>query len=175
MAAVIYSLCAITGALCAWLMVRASADALQASAVELDLLCGSCTEQRRTLGGQAGVSHDGSFSPQDIDRPAGNAGPAVWVDLGGALITHLADVLSGAASMASLAVALFFLKFWRRTRDTFFLIFAAAFAIDAISRFALGVSQVSDTTEPMYFLPRLVMFGLIVAAIIGKNAERSGP
>ncbi|WGS23039.1 MULTISPECIES: DUF5985 family protein [unclassified Bradyrhizobium] len=90
-------------------------------------------------------------------------------------MTHLADVLSGAASMASLAVALFFLKFWRRTRDTFFLIFAAAFAIDAISRFALGMSQVSDTTEPMYLLPRLVMFGLIVAAIIGKNAERSGP
>lgn len=90
-------------------------------------------------------------------------------------MSHLADFLSGAASMASLAVALFFLKFWRRTRDTFFLIFAVAFAIDAISRFALGLSQVSDTAEPMYFLPRLVMFGLIVAAIIGKNAKRSGP
>lgn len=90
-------------------------------------------------------------------------------------MTHLADALSGAAAMASLAVALFFLKFWQRTRDTFFLLFAAAFTIDAISRFALGISQVSDTSEPMYFLPRLVMFGLIVTAIIGKNAQRNGP
>lgn len=90
-------------------------------------------------------------------------------------MTHLADALSGAAAMVPLTIALFLLKFWRRTRDTFFLLFAAAFTIDAISRFALGISQVSDTTEPMYFLPRLVMFGLIVIAIIGKNAERNGP
>jgi Family of unknown function (DUF5985) len=90
-------------------------------------------------------------------------------------MTHLADVLSGATAMASLAVALFFLKFWRRTRDSFFLLFAAAFAIDATSRFALGISQVSDTAEPIYFLPRLVMFGLIVMAIIGKNAIRNDP
>jgi len=89
-------------------------------------------------------------------------------------MTHFADALSGAAAMASLAVALFFLKFWRRTRDTFFLLFASAFTIDAISRFVLGVSQVSDTTEPMYFLPRLLMFGLIAVAIIGKNAKRNG-
>ena len=87
-------------------------------------------------------------------------------------MTHLADALSGAAAMASLAVALFFLKFWRRTRDTFFLLFAAAFAIDAASRFALGISQVSDTAEPIYLLPRLAMFGLMAIAIIGKNAPQ---
>ena len=90
-------------------------------------------------------------------------------------MTPLADALSGAAAMASLAVALFFLNFWRRTRDIFFMLFAAAFAIDAVSRFALGISQVSDTAEPIYFLPRLLMFGLIAIAIIGKNAPRNGP
>ena len=90
-------------------------------------------------------------------------------------MTHLADTLSGAAAMATLTIALFFLKFWRRTRDTFFLLFAAAFVIEAISRFALAISQVSDTAEPIYFLPRLVMFGLIAIAIIGKNAPRNGP
>ena len=90
-------------------------------------------------------------------------------------MTHLADCLSGAAAMASLAVALFFLKFWRRTRDAFFLLFAAAFTIDAISRFVLGIRQISDTAEPIYFLPRLVMFGLIAIAIIGKNAPRNDP
>ena len=88
-------------------------------------------------------------------------------------MTHLADTLSGAAAMASLAVALFFLKFGRRTRDTFYLLFAAAFTIDAISRFALGICRISDTAEPIYFLPRLVMFGLIAIAIIGKNTPRN--
>ena len=90
-------------------------------------------------------------------------------------MTHLVAALSGAAAMASLAVALFFLKFWQRTRDFFFLLFAAAFAIDAASRLALGITQVSDTAEPIYFLPRLVMFGLIAIAIIGKNASRNSP
>jgi uncharacterized protein DUF5985 len=90
-------------------------------------------------------------------------------------MTPFADALSGAAAMASLAVALFFLKYWRRTRDTFFLLFAAAFVIDAASRFALGIGQVSDTAEPIYFLPRLVTFGLIAIAIVGKNASRNSP
>jgi hypothetical protein len=87
---------------------------------------------------------------------------------------HLASVLTGATAMASLAVALFFLKFWRRTRDSFFVLFAAAFAIDAIARLALGIIHVSDTAEPMYFLPRLVTFGLIAVAIIKKNAPGKG-
>jgi hypothetical protein len=82
---------------------------------------------------------------------------------------HIADVLAGAAAMVSFAVALFFLKFWRRTRDSLFLLFAAAFAIDAAARLALSVVQVSDTAEPVYFLPRLVMFTFIAIAIVSKN------
>ncbi|MET4804358.1 DUF5985 family protein [Bradyrhizobium sp. LB11.1] len=83
---------------------------------------------------------------------------------------HVSSVLAGAAATASLTVALFFLKFWRRTKDSFFLLFAAAFAIDAISRFVLGMVQISDAAEPVYFVPRLVTFGLIALAIIKKNA-----
>jgi len=83
---------------------------------------------------------------------------------------HVADVLEGAAAMASLAVALFFFKFWRRTRDSLFLLFAAAFTIGAVGSVARSVVEVSDTAEPMYFLPRLVMFALIAIAIINKNA-----
>ena len=87
---------------------------------------------------------------------------------------HVADVLAGAAAMTSLAVALFFFKFWRRTRDLLFFLFAAAFAIDAAARLALSVVQVSNTAEPIYFLPRLVMFTLIAIAIINKNKPRKG-
>jgi len=87
---------------------------------------------------------------------------------------HVADVLAGAAAMASLSVALFLLKFWRRTRDSLFLLFAGAFAIDALARLALSMVHVSDAAEPIYFLPRLVMFALIAIAIVNKNARGSG-
>lgn len=87
---------------------------------------------------------------------------------------HVADVLAGAAAMASLAVAVFFTKFWRRTRDYFFLLFAAAFAIDAVARLALSAVQVSDSAEPIYYLPRLLMFALIAIAIVHKNARGKG-
>ena len=85
-------------------------------------------------------------------------------------------VLSGSVAMASLVAALFFLRFWRRTRDSFFMLFSLAFAVDAVSRFSLAVSHVSDENEPLNYLARLVTFGLIIVAIIRKNrpAMRGG-
>jgi uncharacterized membrane protein HdeD (DUF308 family) len=71
--------------------------------------------------------------------------------------------------MASFVAAMFFLRFWRQTGDSFFLLFAAAFGIDAVARFVLALSQVSAETEPLYYIPRLVMFALIIIAIVQKN------
>lgn len=87
----------------------------------------------------------------------------------------LHPILEGAVSMASLIAALFFLRFWTRTRDSFYLLFSIAFAIDAVSRFVLVASPVADKpAEPFYYLPRLVMFALIIAAVIQKNRPRPG-
>ena len=85
----------------------------------------------------------------------------------------LTAVLSGAVAMASFVATLFFLKYWQRTRDSFFLFFALAFGIDSTSRFVLGIASISDETEPLYYLPRLVSFGLIIAAIVIKNRPGS--
>jgi hypothetical protein len=81
----------------------------------------------------------------------------------------LTPVLMGAVAMASFVASLFFLRFWRQTRDNFFLLFAIAFALDALSRLALGASHPSDETEPFFFVARLVMFAIIILAIIQKN------
>ena len=84
-------------------------------------------------------------------------------------------ILEGAVSMASLIAAMFFLRYWSRTRDGFYMLFAAAFAIDAVSRFALVAVNVDDQpSEPFFYLPRLVMFSLIIAAVIHKNRPRTG-
>lgn len=83
-------------------------------------------------------------------------------------------VLLGAIAMASAVAALFFLRFWRQTRDSFFLFFAAAFAIDAVARFVLGVAHLSEETQPLIYLARLVTFCLIIIAIIRKNRPSRG-
>jgi len=81
--------------------------------------------------------------------------------------------LLGAIVMASATAALFFLKFWRQTRDRLFLFFSAAFAIDALTRLFLALVPHSDEQEPLFYVGRLVTFGLIILAIVDKNTSRS--
>jgi len=82
------------------------------------------------------------------------------------------QLLSGAIAMASLIVALFFLRFWKNTRDRFFIFFAIAFGLEAVSRALLGYNQGSSEHEPLYYLMRLVSFILILIAVIDKNRTR---
>ena len=84
----------------------------------------------------------------------------------------LYPMLMGAVAMASFVATLFFLRFWTQTRDPLFLFFSSAFALDTFSRIALAMSHPSDELEPFYYLARLAMFGLIIAAIVQKNRPR---
>lgn len=88
--------------------------------------------------------------------------------------SNLVSLMSGAVAMASFAATLFFLKFWRQTLDRFFLLFALAFALDAAIRIMLGLSEPSDEIEPLFYCGRLLIFGLIIAAIALKNRSRNG-
>jgi hypothetical protein len=81
----------------------------------------------------------------------------------------LQTFLQGAAAAGSLVAALFFLRFWTRTRDSFFLFFSAAFLIEGLSRVPLAFEQTGDETEPLYYLPRLLAYSLIVLAVVLKN------
>jgi hypothetical protein len=78
-------------------------------------------------------------------------------------------VLTGAVAATSAISTVFFLRFWRQTRDSFFLFMAIAFAIDALTRFSLGVWKFSEEAEPLVYCARLVMFGLIIVGIARKN------
>lgn len=80
----------------------------------------------------------------------------------------LVGILTGAVTMGFLLAALFFLRYWFRTRDVFFALFAAAFAIYGAGQLALGWGRTSEF-EPLYYLPRLVTFALIVVAVVIKN------
>jgi hypothetical protein len=84
----------------------------------------------------------------------------------------LQSFLQGVATTGSLVAALFFLRFWTRTRDNFFLFFSAAFLIEGLSRVPLVFEHAADETEPLYYLPRLLAFSLIALAVILKNRPR---
>ena len=84
-------------------------------------------------------------------------------------------LVSGMLLAGYATVALFFVKFWRRTSDRLFGFFAAAFALLALQRFGLSLSAelVGEGGEWMYVL-RLLAFVLILYAIWDKNRVRRG-
>jgi hypothetical protein len=87
-------------------------------------------------------------------------------------MSSLSSLLSGAVAMASFAVTLFFLKFWRQKLDRFFLLFALAFGLEAATRVVLGLTRISAEIEPLFYFMRLLTFALIIAAIVVKNRSR---
>jgi hypothetical protein len=84
-------------------------------------------------------------------------------------------LLSGAIAMASIITGIFFLRYWKSSRDRFFLYFAASFLIEGVNRFVLYLAVGLQEEAPIYYLIRLVAYGLIVLAIVAKNRERRLP
>jgi hypothetical protein len=88
---------------------------------------------------------------------------------------YLGDFLMGAITLAWFVAALFFVRFWRETRDRLFLLFAIAFVILALTRIVMVVlNPVGDEHIHVYLL-RLAAYCLILTAIVDKNvrADRS--
>ena len=79
------------------------------------------------------------------------------------------DLLSGAIAMASLTIALFFIRFWRSSSDRFFLWFAMSFAIQGVHRLYVVLRDQGGEDSPLHYLIRLLAYGLILWAILEKN------
>jgi hypothetical protein len=84
-------------------------------------------------------------------------------------------LLLGAIAMGNLVIGLFFLRFWKKTRDRFFLIFAVAFSLEGLNRVLLGLNNGATENEPLFYLVRLLSFVLILIAIIDKNKINKTP
>jgi hypothetical protein len=82
------------------------------------------------------------------------------------------QLLLGAIAVASLVVGLFFFRFWRHTRDLFFLFFALSFWLEAANRVALGLLVGADEDGALFYSLRVVAYGLILVAIWHKNRSR---
>lgn len=85
----------------------------------------------------------------------------------------LYDFLSGSVTFGFLVCALFFARFWRGTRDSFFLTFALAFVLLGLGQGVLALAGIpAEERAPVYIL-RLAAFSLIILAIARKNRARA--
>ena len=82
---------------------------------------------------------------------------------------NLFDFLSGAITLGFLVAALFFLRFWRRTRDGLFLSFAMSFALLGVGQGAQALANIPQEERSYIYLIRLAAFTLILIAIFRKN------
>jgi hypothetical protein len=81
----------------------------------------------------------------------------------------LYDFLSGVVSCGFFVCALFFLRYWRGSRDELFLAFAAAFALLGSGQAVLALANIPTEERGSIYLIRLCAFLVILFAIYRKN------
>ena len=86
----------------------------------------------------------------------------------------MVDFLLGAIAMAALAASLVFARYYRRTGDRFFLFFALAFLLEAVSRFITSQLHPATENEVAVYGLRIAAYGLILWAVLDKNWPRRG-
>ncbi len=82
--------------------------------------------------------------------------------------------LLGVIATASLIASLFFLKFWVRTRDSFFLAFVIFFFAEAAIRTASLFVTHPNEGSPWIYVVRLLALLVILLAVLHKNYAAPG-
>ncbi|HVY88858.1 MAG TPA: DUF5985 family protein [Hyphomonadaceae bacterium] len=82
------------------------------------------------------------------------------------------DFFSGFLGAGFLVCALFFLRFWARTRDQLFAAFALAFILLAIQQALTVFLGLPDEDRSWIYVLRLVAFSVLIVAVLAKNMSR---
>jgi hypothetical protein len=82
------------------------------------------------------------------------------------------DFLQGAQVMASLSIALFFLRYWRASRDRLFALFSLAFCLLGAS---WALASLGGPLAPHAHFFRFLAFVVIALAVIDKNRRGDRP
>jgi hypothetical protein len=85
----------------------------------------------------------------------------------------MSDFIQGALMMSNAIVALFFLRFWRKTRDRLLGVFSLSFSLMALVRLVHVLARVQSEHVHYVYLIRLFAYALIVYAIVDKNRARA--
>jgi hypothetical protein len=79
------------------------------------------------------------------------------------------EFLAGAVTLGYLVAAGFFLSFWHKTHDRFFLGFAVAFLLFALNQLLGAALVVVLEPSSLIYLLRVLGFVIIISAIVDKN------
>lgn len=82
------------------------------------------------------------------------------------------EFFAGFQAAGFLVCALFFLRFWTRTRDGLFMAFALAFALLSSQQALTIFLGLPEEDRSWIFLLRLVAFSILIVAILRKNISR---
>lgn len=77
--------------------------------------------------------------------------------------------LLGVIATSSITAGLFFLRFWRDTRDSLFLAFGIAFMVEGLNRTIMLLVRQANEGSAWIYLVRLFAFLMILAGIVNKN------
>ena len=84
---------------------------------------------------------------------------------------ELPQVIRGAVALGFAVCGLFFLRFWRDTRDRLFGLFALAFFTLAANRVGIALLKEHGNSDRLYWI-RLIAFAVILFAIWDKNRSK---
>jgi hypothetical protein len=87
-------------------------------------------------------------------------------------VAHANLILVSMTAAASFGVAVFFLRFWRQTRDRLFGFLAAAFTLFAMNWLLVAAITPALESRHLVYLLRLAGFILIIVGVIDKNRDR---
>jgi heme A synthase len=85
------------------------------------------------------------------------------------------DFLAGVATAGFLIAAVFFFRFWKTTRDSFFAILGIAFVLFAANQAGVALLEVFREEQSWLYVLRLIGFVLLLVAIVLKNIPGRGP
>lgn len=85
------------------------------------------------------------------------------------VVTFVAGLTSAGFAIAGV----FFLNFWRRTRDSLFAVFACAFWLMSLNQALPVLLGIPREEQSGVYLLRLAAFVLIIAAILRKNVGKA--
>jgi hypothetical protein len=85
---------------------------------------------------------------------------------------RLATFALGFVAASSLVAAVFFLRFYRESRDPLFLFFAASFGLETLNRSFFAFAANPSEASPVLYALRAFTYFLIIVGIYTKNRRR---
>ena len=89
-------------------------------------------------------------------------------------MNELYAFLGGAVAFGFVIASVFFLKFWKQTRDVLFLAFAVSFLLLGLAQALVTLSNMPIEERSPLFLLRLAAFAIIIVSIWWKNRTSRG-